>query len=269
MALVAVIMPCHNGERTLRQAVESVLAQTFTDWELVIVDDGSTDGSASIIEQMAAAEPRIRLLRNTTPSGAAAARNRALRETYARYVAFLDSDDAWLPDKLQVQLRAMQDSGAALACSSYDVMDGDGKITGTVHADSGKLTYHQALGYNPIGCLTVVLDRSLCGAVQFDPTLPRSEDYQLWLSILRQGLIGISVSDTLGLYRVHGKSLSSNKLAAARCRWLVYRGFERLGLLASTYYFIVYAATGVVKMLRMRQRRFLSGSALARRPVSQ
>ena len=273
MALVAVIMPCHNGERTVRQAIESVLAQTFTDWELVVVNDGSTDESAALLDRMAAADSRIRVIHNSRPSGVAAARNRALRATTARYVAFLDCDDAWMPEKLGLQMAAMEKHGAALACGPYDVMDGDGRLVGSIRVRPGSLGYRDALGHNPIGCLTVVLDRSICGPVEFNPTLPRSEDYQLWLSILRRGLRGICLNDTLGLYRVHGKSLSSNKLAAARCRWRVYRTFEKLDLFTSAYYFSIYAVTGVMKMLRMRRGRFLNDNPrwrlLARRPVNQ
>ena len=273
MALVAVIMPCHNGQRTVRQAIESVLAQTFTDWELVVVNDGSTDESAAFLDRMATADPRIRVIHNPRPSGVAAARNRALHATTARYVAFLDCDDAWVPEKLSLQLAAMEQHRAALACGPYDVMDGDGRLIGSTRVRPGSLEYQDALGDNPIGCLTVVLDRSICGPVEFTPTLLRSEDYQLWLSILRRGLRGICLSDTLGRYRVHGKSLSSNKLAAARCRWRVYRTFEKLDLFASSYYFCVYAVTGVMKMIRMRHGRFLNDNPrwrlVARKPVNQ
>ena len=255
-AKVAVIMPCHNGERTLAQAIESVLQQTFHDWELVIVDDGSTDGSRGIIEKYQADEPRIRLLVNARPSGGASvARNRALQETNARYVAFLDSDDAWLPHKLAMQMEALAKHGAALCCCSYDVMDGNGVIIGSVNPKPGILRYASLVGNNPVGTLTAVLDRELCGEVRFDTTLPRSEDYQLWLSILKRGLIGICLENTLALYRVHGNTLSSNKFSAAQNRWRVYREFEQHNLLTSVYYFSRYAITGLFKMLAMRRNR--------------
>src|SRR3712207_3932329 len=102
-------MPCHNGERTLQQSIGSAIAQTFTEWELIVVDDGSADSSPKLLDQLAASDERIRVFRNDRPSGAAAARNRALEEARAQYIAFLDCDDVWLPHKLETQLRAMQE----------------------------------------------------------------------------------------------------------------------------------------------------------------
>jgi teichuronic acid biosynthesis glycosyltransferase TuaG len=172
MPELAVIMPCHNGERTLEQAVRSVLAQTFTEWELVIVNDGSIDGSADLIARLVAEDPRIRVLTNKNASGAAAARNRALKHAETRYVAFLDSDDAWLPHKLELQLRSMKTHNAALVCGAYDVIDAGGKLIGSVQPSPGKLTYRSMMANNSVGCLTAVLDRSLCGPVPFDQSLP-------------------------------------------------------------------------------------------------
>jgi teichuronic acid biosynthesis glycosyltransferase TuaG len=253
---VAVIMPCHNSERTLAQAIQSVLEQTYQDWELVVVDDGSSDGSRAIIETFQAGEPRIRLLINARPSGGASvARNRALQETNARYVAFLDSDDAWLPHKLTLQMEALTKHGAALACGAYDVIDGEGAIIGSVNPKPGMIRYASLVGNNPVGTLTAVLDRKLCGDIRFDTTLPRSEDYQLWLSILKRGLTGICLESTLALYRVHGSTLSSNKFSAAQNRWRVYREFEQHNLPTSVYYFTRYAITGLFKMLAMRRNR--------------
>jgi teichuronic acid biosynthesis glycosyltransferase TuaG len=248
-------MPCHNAERTLAQAIQSVAAQTYTRWELVVVDDGSTDRSTAILHDMAAADPRIRVIRNERASGASAARNAALADTRCRYVAFLDSDDAWAPRKLEVQLREMEAHGAALSCGWYDVMDGEGNITGEVRPKAGTLAYRDILGNNPVGTLTAMLDRSLCGDVRFNTQLPKSEDYYLWLSILKRGLPGICIGEVLGVYRVHGNTLSSNKLSAAKNRWRVYREFEGYGLLPSALYLAVYAVTGALKMIFMRQRR--------------
>jgi teichuronic acid biosynthesis glycosyltransferase TuaG len=256
---VAVIMPCHNGAHTLTQAVQSVIDQTFKDWELVIVDDGSTDPSPQIIQDFAAADPRIRSVRNEKASGASNARNKALRFTRARYVAFLDSDDAWLPHKLEAQLKSMQENGAALACGSYDVMDGSGMIIGAVRPKPGFLSYRGLLTDCSVGALTAVLDRSLCGDIQFNSQLSTSEDYQLWLSLIRRGLTAICLPETLAVYRVHGKTLSSNKFVAARNRWRVYREFERYNVVTSAFYFAAYAVIGVLKMGAMRRQKYLGG----------
>jgi teichuronic acid biosynthesis glycosyltransferase TuaG len=252
---VAVIMPCHNGRRTLEQSVRSLQSQTFTDWQLVFVDDGSTDGSSQIIADIAAEDPRIHVITNSAASGASSARNRALEATRARYIAFLDCDDLWLPRKLEVELAAMQKERAVLVCAPYEIMDEEGTPIGHVPASPGKITYSGVLGYNPIGCLTVLLDRSLCGDIRFDTTLVTSEDYLLWLQVLKSGKPAFCVDETLAMYRVHSKSLSSNKMAAAKRRWRVYREFERLGLLESSYWFVRYAVTGVAKSLALRANR--------------
>jgi teichuronic acid biosynthesis glycosyltransferase TuaG len=259
-------MPCHNGGRTIEQAVRSVMAQTFIAWELIIVDDGSTDDSPDRIAALAAGDHRIRIIRNDKPSGAGAARNAALRSTRARYVAFLDCDDAWLPEKLSIQLQAMEDAGAALACGPYDVMDGAGTITGHVAPPPGPLSYRAMLANDLVGCLTAVLDRSQCGDVRFNTELPKSEDYQLWLSILKRGLRGICVPETLGIYRVHGNTLSSNKFSAARNRWRVYREFQKHNLITSAFFFSIYAVTGVLKMMSMQRNRVLGPFQSARMP---
>lgn len=257
---VSIVMPCHNGQRTLEQAVDSVLRQTFPDWELLIVDDGSTDGSRAIVEKLAATDPRIRVFRNPAPSGVATARNRALQEIRGRYIAFLDCDDAWLPHKLDIQIRAMQTHNAALACGAYDVMNASGALIGRVEPRPGILTYRSLLRNNSVGCLTAMIDRSLCGEVRFHPGLPKGEDYQVWLSLLKRGLTGVCLRERLAVYRVHGTTLSSNKFSAARHRWRVYREFEGKNILASTGYFLMYALTGTLKMLFMHRLRLFRSS---------
>jgi teichuronic acid biosynthesis glycosyltransferase TuaG len=260
MAEVAVIMPCHNCEVTIGQAIGSVIAQTYTDWELVIVDDGSKDGSPALIASLAARDPRIRVITNAAATGAAAARNRGIQSTSARYTAFLDSDDVWLPNKLELQLKAMAEHDAALCCGAYDVINGENCVTGSVRPKPGALTYRGMMGNNSVGCLTAIVDRSLTGPIRFNDDLPRSEDYQLWLSILRRGLKGVCIPETLGQYRLHGKSLSSNKFSAARNRWRVYREFEKHNVLKSAFYLTAYAVTGVMKTVFMRRKQLFRGS---------
>jgi teichuronic acid biosynthesis glycosyltransferase TuaG len=255
--LISVIMPCYNGEVTLREAVDSVIRQTFTDWELLLVDDGSTDGSPALLAAMTREDARIRVLRNPKPGGAAAARNRALSEARGRYVAFLDCDDAWMPQKLDTQLRAMTDADAALSSTAFEVMDHAGKTIGRFAPRPGRLTYRALLGYNRIGTITTMLDRSLCGDVRFHPGLPQSEDYQLWLSILKRGLTGICLKETLARYRIHGGTLSSNKWSVARTRWRVYREFEKQNVFVSAFYWLSYTVTGFMKVVSMRRQQLL------------
>lgn len=254
-------MPCYNAARTLEEAVQSAIAQTYKNWELIIVNDGSRDESPAILERLQAQDSRVRVIHNTQPSGASAARNRALSVAEGRYIAFLDADDLWLPYKLENQLAAMQEHGIGLCCGWYETMDADGRLIGNVRPTPGFLTHRSLLCDCVVGCLTAVLDRSLTGDVRFDPRLPRGEDYHLWLSILKSGVKGFCVGETLGRYRVGSNTLSSNKLAAARTRWQVYR-FEQYSVLTSALYFVGYAVTGLMKTLSMRShqtRQLLTG----------
>lgn len=253
---VSVVMPCFNSAQTLCQAVDSVIAQSFAGWELIVVDDGSTDECPDILSQYAASDERIRIFKNERPSGASGARNRGLKEVSGRYIAFLDSDDYWLPHKLETQINAMRQHAAGLACSAFDVIDGKGRLIGDVRPNPGPLTYRSMLRYNSVGCLTAMLDREFCGDIRFNPELTKNEDYQLWLSVLRRGAKGICLGEKLAVYRLHEKTLSSNKFSAARNRWRVYREFERFGLLASVFLFLIYGLTGIWKSLSIRRGRF-------------
>jgi glycosyltransferase involved in cell wall biosynthesis len=251
---VSVIMPCYNAAQTLEDAVRSVIAQTYTNWELIVINDGSRDESPAILERLRTEDSRLRVIRNPQPSGASAARNRGLSIAAGRYIAFLDADDLWLPHKLETQLAVMKKHGVALCCGWYDTMDAQGHPMGQVRPEQGVLTHRSLMFDCVIGCLTAVIDRSLAGPVQFDPRLPRGEDYHLWLTILKSGAKGYCVGETLARYRVQSNTLSSNKLAAARTRWQVYR-FEDYNLAKSAFYFCGYAVTGMLKTVSMRSHR--------------
>jgi teichuronic acid biosynthesis glycosyltransferase TuaG len=257
LPLVSIIMPCFNGASTLRQAVDSVISQTLTDWELIIVDDGSTDGSMTLLSQYYGSDKRIRVFVNTSRSGASGARNHGLQRARGRFIAFLDSDDFWLAHKLDIQVTGMRRNGAGLLCSAYDVIDAQGKVIGDVTPKPGTLTYRSMLRYNSVGCLTAIIDRECTGDVRFSDDLARGEDYQLWLSLLRRGVVAICQREKLAVYRLHGKTLSSNKLSAARSRWRVYREFEKYGVLTSMSLFLMYGITGIWKNLSIRRKRYV------------
>lgn len=248
---VSVIMPCHNGERFLAEAVASVQAQTLTDWELLVVDNQSSDGSWALAQSLAAADPRIVALQCASP-GAAPARNAALARARGRYIAFLDCDDAWLPGKLARQIDAMRASGAALCWSAYQVVDEAGQML-RVQAAANTTTYDDHLAKrNVIGCATVVYDSTLLGR-QPMPLIRMRQDYGLWARLIRlseaRGLALVGLPEVLARYRVHGAGMSSNKLKAAYYQWRLYRDVERLPMFGSARYFCSY----VVQALRDRR----------------
>jgi teichuronic acid biosynthesis glycosyltransferase TuaG len=244
---VSVITPVWNAEATLGETVASVQAQSFEDWEMLIVDDGSTDASLALARALAAKDPRLRVLAQEANAGAAAARNRGIREASARFIAFLDADDLWRPEKLARQLGFMRGGGHPLTFTAYRRIAADGRPLGTVRAPA-RVSRDELLKGNVIGCLTAVYDTRAFGKVEM-PGIPRRQDYGLWLELLRRTPCAYGLPQVLADYRVRRGSLSADKLAAARATWTLYREVERLPWASAAYYFAHYAAGGVAKRL--------------------
>ncbi len=253
----SVVMPSYNSEKYLGEAIRSVVNQTYRDWELIIVDDCSTDATFQIASDFAKRDPRITLLQQPIRSGAAKARNRAIRESKGRFVAFLDSDDQWLPEKLEMQLPQMVEKDAVLSYTAYRKIDSAGRPSqGVVHAPPF-VTYESLLNTCAIGCLTVIYDTAKIGKV-FMPDIARRQDYGLWLRILRpeplrkdslapSKLLAIGIDKPLALYRVHDHGISRNKIRAAYYQWRIYRECEELSFYKSLYHFLHYAYHGYRK----------------------
>ncbi len=242
---VSIITPCYNAARFLAPAIESVLGQTFHDWELIAADDHSTDESLNILRRYQAREPRIRLLALDQRRGPAGARNAAIEAARGSYVAFLDSDDLWLPDKLEHQIAFMQETASALSYTAYHKIDENGSL-GALVSVPHTVDYRTLLFSNCIACSTAVYDMARLGKVFF-PIIAKRQDHGLWLSILRDGLQAHGLDHPLMLYRVWSGSVSSNKLVAAAYQWKLYREIERLSLASTLLYFIGYAYRGVRK----------------------
>lgn len=237
--LVSVVMPCFNGASYVAEAIASVRAQTFEDWELLVVDNNSSDRSPLIAGEFAAQDARIRVLACPTP-GAGRARNLGIREARGRYIAFLDCDDLWMPGKLAAQVEAMQRHDAALCWGSYEVIQADGQVQ-RVQTASATTTYDDFMAKrNVFGCLTVMLDTARLGK-QYMPDLRMRQDYALWARLIRQAeaerLALVGLPQVLGQYRVHPEALTRNKFKAAYYQWRLYRDAEQLGLVRSLRFF--------------------------------
>jgi teichuronic acid biosynthesis glycosyltransferase TuaG len=239
--LVSVITPAFNAAATLPATIASVGAQTFPGWEMLIADDGSTDGTAAIAAVWAARDPRVRPLPGPR-AGPAGARNRALRAARGRFIAFLDADDRWRPEKLARQLAFMERENASFSFTAYRREDALGRDLGDVHAPE-RVDHAGLLKGNVIGCLTAVYDTAHFGKVEMPP-LPLRQDYALWLALLRRGGEARGLDEVLADYRVVPGSLSGSKLRAARGTWAVLRR-EGLPLPRAAWCFGHYALGGL------------------------
>ena len=252
--LVTVILPAYNAERFIAEAIESVIAQSVEDWELIVVDDGSTDGTREIIADYQRRDRRIRVLTHAANRGLASARNTALDHARGRLIAFIDSDDVWFPEKTARQIAAMERHRADISYTGYERWR-DGKQCGTRVAVPEQVTYRTMLGRNKIAVCTAMIQSSTCGAermLHFKGT----EDHRYWLALLRDGSRrAVGVAEPLARYRVHRNALTANKLRAARHTWQRLREMERFGLCRSLRYFISYAC-GALKLRLLGRFRY-------------
>lgn len=238
--LVSVVTPCYNASSFIGESIRSVLSQTYSNWEMLIVDDCSTDNSAGIVREYASQDSRIKYFSTEKASGSPVRpRNIGVANAKGRYIAFLDSDDVWLPSKLERQLPLFEDPSVALAYSYYEKMTEKGERNNRVVYAPNEVTYNRLLLGNVIGCLTAVYDVAKLGKMYFPNH--SHEDYILWLSILKQGGIARNTNTVEALYRVREKSISSDKKQAMSWQWDIYRNVEGFGVLRSAYYFLNYA----------------------------
>lgn len=227
---VSIITPCHNGAKTIGEAIESVLTQSYADWEMFIVDDCSTDDSVSMVK--AFADPRIRLLQNGTNLGPGGTRNVGIRAASGRFLAFLDADDQWFPEKLERQLAFMKEHDAAFTCHGYQVCDETMQRVIVVYMPPERVKYRDVLTNNTIGCLSAVYDTEKVGKVYMPERRGTREDMVTWLKVLSKcgtdpenGQEGecLSVGEVLARYRVSAGSVSGNKRKLVGQQYGMYR----------------------------------------------
>jgi teichuronic acid biosynthesis glycosyltransferase TuaG len=238
--LVSVITPTFNSSRFVEQTIQSVLAQSLPNWELILVDDHSQDATAGTLHTYAARDSRIRVEILPSNQGAAAARNRGIELARGRYLAFLDSDDLWEPAKLERQLAFMRRERCGFAFTGYRLIAESGAPLGQVDRVPARMTYEDYLRDTMIGCLTVMLDRQVVGEVRF-PALRTRQDTALWLQLLRTHGPAHGLPEELARYRVVQHSITRNNWKAARQVWRVYREIEQLSLPKASWCFVNYS----------------------------
>ncbi len=245
--LVSIITPCYNSENYINDCLLSVVNQTYQNWEMLIVDDKSTDKSTDLISRHSKKDKRIILFLLEKNIGSAEARNYAIKKAKGRYIAFLDSDDMWLPNKLELQINFMKKNNYSFVFSSYSVISSSKTKKHTINVPE-KISYESYLKNTIIGCLTVVLDKEKIDEIQM-PNLRSSHDMALWLNILKKEKYAYALQQELAIYREHKSSNTSNKFRALYDVWNVYRKHERLNLLNSIYNFIFYAFNAFKKRI--------------------
>jgi glycosyltransferase involved in cell wall biosynthesis len=241
MPLVSIITPVYNAANSLPETLESVCAQTLTDWEQILVDDGSTDNSREIVEAAVAKDPRFRLLRTPRNGGPAEARNMALAAARGRYVAFLDADDLWMPEKLAHCVEWMTTKGYAFIYHDYRHMSHDGLHVGQVVHGPDTLTVKSQHTHRGTGCLTIVLDSAQIPEIRFPPVAPyHAEDFCLWAKLIQQGYIGHRFPSDLARYRLSPRGRSANKLESAIKMWHLYREISKISFARAVYWWVQY-----------------------------
>ena len=248
--LVSIITPCYNGEKFISETIESVLNQTYSDWEMIIIDDGSKDSSASIIEVYSNKDKRIKLLRQSN-AGSASARNNGIRHANGQYIALLDADDLWSPLFLKKQIDFMTEKKAVCVYSSYSCIDENSQeIFHPVYAKS-IITEKDMLTRNYIGCLTGLYDTSRHGKIYLKEELKSiRDDYAYWLDIVKLEGKAYGNKEILAKYRIVSTSTTAKKWKLIRRQYEFYRQYLKLSVAKSTQNTIKWGLAGLMKYKR-------------------
>lgn len=245
--LISVITPAYNCEEYIEECIESVINQSYHNWEMIIVNDKSTDDTQSIVESYEKEDSRIRLINLENNSGAATARNKALETSKGRFVAFLDSDDMWKSNKLERQLDFMLKNKYGFTFTSYEIMSKTLKNKRKIIRVPEKISYNQYLKNTIIGNLTVVMDKELIGDVKIE--VGYLEDVLTWMKYLNEGIIAYGLDENLAIYRIAENSVSSNKIQNAKRYFWCLREKQNLTLSKSLYYQSSYIFNALKKRI--------------------
>lgn len=243
-ATVSIIMPAFNATHTPPHSLASVRQQDYPYWELLVIDDGSNDNTADYAAEQAHKDPRIKLIRQANNQGVAAARNAGIAAAQGQYIAFLDADDLWLPEKLSRQLTAMQENRATVSMTAYYRFN-QAPEWQSITTPPSWLSYSALLRGNSIGNLTGMYDCQAIGKVYQQAV--RHEDYLMWLEVVRKAGGAHGLKDVLAAYRVSVGSLSGNKVRSLLWTWQIYRRHLKLSLMQSIYLMFHYAVQAILK----------------------
>ena len=245
--LISIIVPVYGVEKYLRQCVESVLAQTYSCWELILVDDGSTDGSTLICDEYAAADQRITVVHQEN-GGLSFARNSGLARAKGCMVTFLDADDIWLPNKLEQQIQFIENNDYSFIYSDYEKINHLGERNNRIVKMPESASFWDVIETCTIPCLTALIKREIIGDTRFKH-IPK-EDFVFWLDILKKEVIAYNVGQVLALYREQPNSRSSNKFNMIKNQWIILRKIEGVKPVVASYFMFQYLFHGVLKFIK-------------------
>jgi len=244
--LVSVIVPVYNAESFLEDTIQTVLNQTYTNWEMICINDSSKDNSVEIIEKYVKLDNRIKLINLEKNSGVSIARNTGVNASNGKYIAYLDADDLWEKEKLEKQVKFMQSGNYEFSFTGYEFADENGIANGKIVKIPEKMNYKQALKNTTIWTSTVMLNVEKLGKELIQmPVFKRGEDSATWWKILRQIEYAYGINEVLSYYRRTNTSLSANKIMAIKRTWYIYRKEEKLGFFSSLYNFAWYIFNAV------------------------
>ncbi len=244
----SVIIPVYNCESTISLTLDSVLEQSINDYELIVIDDCSTDDTIHIINSYKDRFDNIRIIENQENIGVANSRNKGIQLATGKYIAFLDGDDLWFPRKLEKQKHLIEENNCDICCTSYSFIDENTFDIKKPYIIPRYIDYKMMLKQNYIGCSTVSIKKDILTDNLLDKSY-QHEDYALWLKLIRNNAKVVGIQEPLIKYRIHKKSRSFNKKNAAKGRMTIYLKQENLGIVKSLYYFSCYAVNGIKKNL--------------------
>lgn len=248
MPQVSIITPTYNCARFITETIKSVQSQTFTDWEMIISDDCSTDGTYKVIEPYLQSDNRVKYICNEKNSGAAVTRNNALRIAKGRWIAFLDSDDLWMPEKLERQIRFMESNGYSFSYHDYVEISEDGKALGRRITGPNHITKVGMYAYCWVGCLTVMYDSENVGLIQIE-NIKKNNDYAMWLKVIRSSDC-YRMPSIMGQYRRRVGSISSHSyLSLIKWHYRLFRKADNRGVFMSMLLTFANLFCGVIKKI--------------------
>lgn len=246
--LVSIITPTYNCAKFIGETIESVLSQTYTNWEMIIVDDCSTDNTEEVVNKYSKKDKRIQYYRLENNSGAAIARTKAMELSNGKYMAFLDSDDLWYPNKLEYQIKYMKDNSYGFTCTKYEQIDEYSNSLNKIIGVIPKTSYNRLLLDCPVGNSTVMYDVEKIGKFKV-PNIRKRNDDALWLQMLKKEKYIYGIDEILMRYRIRSNSISSNKFKLIGYHWYLYRKIENLSVLRSLFHIICWC---VIKIFRIK-----------------